>query len=499
MRISFLAVLAAGLLCGHMALAADFRVGLQEDPDVLDPHRARTLVGRMVFTSLCDKLVDVTDKLEIVPQLARSWTWSEDNRVLTFKLRDDVRFHDGTLFDAAAVKANLDRAMTLPDSLRKSEIASVERVEVVDPTTVSVVLKQPDATLLAQLTDRAGMMLSPATLKGEDVGRKPVCAGPYKFVERVQNDRIVLEKFADYRDAKDYHFDRIIFLPIADSTVRLANLQAGDLDLLERLNPSDAEAVKADRNLTFLALPGLGYQGITINVGAGSQSNQPLGKDKRVRQAFQAAVGREVINDVVGHGLFDPAQQPFPKASPYMDAGFPVTVRDVAKAKALLAAAGQPEVSFELSYGNTTTTASIAEMIQAMAGEAGFKISLRPMEFAAMLAEMQKGNFQVSLNGWSGRIDPDGNIHPFVSCKGAQNDSKYCNPDVDALLNQARQTPDVATRKALYNKAQGLLQDELPIVYTYYQPLVYAVAKRVTGFQAYPDGMIRLRGVAFAK
>jgi peptide/nickel transport system substrate-binding protein len=116
-----------------------------------------------------------------------------------------------------------------------------------------------------------------------------------------------------------------------------------------------------------------------------------------------------------------------------------------------------------------------------------------------MLAEMQKGNIQVSLVGWSGRIDPDGNIHPFVTCKGAQNDSKYCNPEVDALLNQARQTPDIAARKALYNKAQGVLQDDLPIIYSYYQPLVYAVSKRVTGFKAYPDGMIRLRGVAFAK
>src|SRR4051812_37262985 len=130
MRKDRLAALAAGLLASQMALAADFRIGVQEDPDVLDPHRARTTVGRMVFTSLCDKLVDVTDKLEIAPQLASAWSWSADNKTLTFRLRDDVVFHDGTKFDAPAVKANLDRAMTLADSMRKGELGSVESVEV---------------------------------------------------------------------------------------------------------------------------------------------------------------------------------------------------------------------------------------------------------------------------------------------------------------------------------------------------------------------------------
>jgi peptide/nickel transport system substrate-binding protein len=119
MRSGLLAILAVGILTSQVTLAADFRIGVQEDADVLDPHRARTTVGRMVFTSLCDKLVDVTDKLEIAPQLASSWSWSPDNKTLTFKLRTDVQFHDGTKFDAAAVKANLDRALTLPDSQRK--------------------------------------------------------------------------------------------------------------------------------------------------------------------------------------------------------------------------------------------------------------------------------------------------------------------------------------------------------------------------------------------
>ncbi|MCJ9711083.1 ABC transporter substrate-binding protein, partial [Bordetella hinzii] len=198
------------------AVAQDLRIGLQEDPDVLDPHRARTYVGRIVFTSLCDKLVDLDAKLQFVPQLATSWSWSEDNKALTFKLRDDAYFHDGSKFDAAAAKANLERAMTLQDSMRKGELASVETIEAPDAQTLVLHLKRPDATLVAQLSDRAGMMLSPKSFEGDPaaVGRKPICSGPYKFVERVQNDRIVLEKFDKYYDAKSYAFARLVFLPI---------------------------------------------------------------------------------------------------------------------------------------------------------------------------------------------------------------------------------------------------------------------------------------------
>lgn len=177
------------LLAGGSALAeTTLRIGIQDDPDVLDPHRSRTYSGRLVYTALCDKLVDVSPQLELVPQLATAWQWSDDNRSLTLQLRQGVTFHDGEAFDAAAVKFNLDRARSLPDSLRKSELASVDTVEVVDPQTVRIRLKQPDATLLAQLSDRAGMMLAPKASTG-DVGSKPVCSGPYRFVQRVQQDR----------------------------------------------------------------------------------------------------------------------------------------------------------------------------------------------------------------------------------------------------------------------------------------------------------------------
>ncbi|ARP94367.1 ABC transporter substrate-binding protein [Bordetella genomosp. 13] len=496
------AILGAVLLAGACgaAVAQELRIGLQEDVDVLDPHRARTYVSRLVFTSLCDKLIDLDAKLQFVPQLARSWSWSEDNKVLTFKLRDGVVFHDGAKFDAAAAKANLDRALTLQDSMRKSELASVEKVDAPDASTLVLTLKAPDATLLANLSDRAGMMLSPATFADQgSVARTPVCSGPYKFVQRVQNDRIVLEKFDQYYDAKDFHFSRLVYLPVPDTTVRLSNLRAGGLQLIERLNPSDVAQVKGDASLKLESVDGLGFQEIIFNIGNGPRAENSPFKDARVRKAFELSIDRNAINEVIGGGLFTPASQPFPPASPYHSDKFPVPARDVARAKALLKEAGVTTVKGELAYGNNTTTAAIAEMVQAMASEAGIQLNLRPTDYAALLSGNLQGNFEASIRGWSGRVDPDGNVHQFLSSKGSQNDGRYSNPEVDRLLNEARRVPDQAKRKALYDQAETILQQDKPNFYVYYQPWPFAMTKNLVGFKPYADGMIRLRGVTLVK
>ncbi|MDR6871517.1 peptide/nickel transport system substrate-binding protein [Bosea sp. BE125] len=488
---------------GLLALAAlpvaaqapsTLRVGLQEDPDMLDPHKARTFVGRIVFKGLCDKLLDITPELKLVPRLATEWSFSADGLTLTMKLRTDAKFHDGDVFNAEAAKANLERARTLPDSLRKSELASVDSIETPDASTIVMKLKRPDATLLAQLTDRAGMMLAPKSLSG-DVAAKPVCSGPYKFVERVQNDRIVLEKFKEHWEAANYHFDRIIYRSIPDTTVRLANLRAGELDILERLAPTDVKSAQADKTLKVASTANLGYQGITINTGNGEAANQPMGKDKRVRQALSLSIDRKVLSQVVFEGLYEPMVQPFNPGNPYVSAEFPVPARDVAKAKALLKEAGLSKVSVELFVTNNPVDAQLGQVVQAMAQEAGIDVQIRSTEFASQLRDQQQGKFQMSRIGWSGRIDPDGNIHQFVTTKGNQNDGKYSNAEVDRLLDEARTVYDVAERKKRYDAAQTILEDELPIIYLYNQTVFFAMRSNLQGFVINPDGMIRLSGL----
>jgi len=493
--------LAFGLAAGA-AGAQDLRIGLQDDADILDPDQSRTFVGRIVYASMCDKLVDITPDLEIIPQLATGWEWSDDGLTLTMTLREGVVFHDGTPFNAEAVAANIDRSQNLPESRRKSELASITGTEVIDEYTIAMTLGAPDATLLAQLADRSGMMMSPtATAEmGTDFGLTPVCSGPFQFVERIQQDRIVLEAFPDYWNADAINFDSVTFLPIPDTTVRLANLRAGDLDMLERLAATDVASVMGDDDLAMEQAVSLGYQGITINVANGAGADNPLGQDARIRQALSLSIDRNVINQVVFEGAFAPGNQPFPPTSPWYNDAYPVPERDVAAAQALLAEAGYADgIDITIQVANNPVQLQLMQVVQAMASEAGINIEIEAKEFATLLADQSAGEFMGSQIGWSGRVDPDGNIHQFMTTGGGINDSGYSNPEVDRLLNEARTSTDMAVRQASYNAARDILNEDLPIIYLYHVTWIWALDDAIEGFVPYPDGMIRLEGVTMSE
>jgi peptide/nickel transport system substrate-binding protein len=497
-RTAIAALMAAG---ASAASAADLRIGLQDDADILDPDQARTFVGRIVFNALCDKLVDIDPDLTIVPMLAESWSWSDDGTVLTMQIREGATFHDGSPVDAEAVVYNLTRSTTLPESRRKSELASMEKAEATGPQKVTITLRGPDATFMAQLTDRAGMIIAPAAAeaKGLDFGLEPVCSGPFRFVERVQQDRIVLEKFADYWNADAIDVERVTFLPIPDSTVRFANLRAGDLDMLERLAATDLAAARAASDIEVATAVSLGYQGITINVNNGARSETPLGKDARVRKALSLSIDREALNQVVFEGAFAAGNQPVPPTSPWYDDRFPVPARDVAAARALLDEAGVDRISFEMQVANNPVQLQVVQVIQAMAAEAGFDIEIVAKEFATMLSDQSAGDYDTTQVGWSGRTDPDGNIHTFQTCGGGINESKFCDPEVDRLLNEARAGATFEARKAAYDAARAILVEQNPIIYLYHPTWIWALNEKIEGFVPYPDGMIRLAGVSVAE
>src|SRR5215469_16137162 len=279
------------------------RIGLREDPDLLDPTLGSSYVGRVVFAGMCDRLFDINSKLEIVPQLATGYEFRDPTH-LTIHLRPGVTFQDGEKLDADAVKFKLLRDLTAKGSLRKGDVASIQSIDVVDPLTVTLNLKVPDATLLAQLTDRAGIMLSPKAVReaGDAFGLHPVCAGPFSFVERVPQDRMVLRRFDGYWNTGAVHFERVIYLPIPNSAVRLANLQAGSLDIIEYVVPTDAPAIQKDPRLQLVVGDSLAYMGITINVAHGSAANTLLGQHAEVRQALDIAIDRKALIDVVYNG-----------------------------------------------------------------------------------------------------------------------------------------------------------------------------------------------------
>jgi len=484
-----------------LAAQTNLRVGLAEDPDNLDPTTAGSYVGRIVLAALCDKLFDIDDKLNVVPQLALSHTTSEDGKAVTIKLRPGVKFHDGEPFDAEAARFTLDRHMTMAGSFRKAELAQVDKVEVVDPLTIRLALKAPFSPLIAQLTDRAGMMVSPKAVKasGDKFAARPICAGPYKFTERVAQDRIVVDRFADYWDKDRIHIERVTYRPIPDSTVRLANLRSGQLDLIERLLATDIQTVRGDAKLKLVTSPSLAYTGLTINLGNSDAAKNPLGEHAKVRQALELSIDRNAINRVVFNGEFTPGNQWSSPKSPYYIDTDPIAPRNIDKAKALIKEAGvATPIVVDMMVPNQPDSRQVAEVLQSMAAEAGFDLKIRLTEFATSLAEGQKGNFQLYLIGWSGRTDPDQNVINHLGCNTPFNWGKYCNDKTQAALTAARTVTDTAKRKAAYAVALAQIEADKPLIYLYHSTLLFAHTAKLDGYKQPSDGIIRLQDIRIA-
>ncbi len=485
-------------LASFTAGAQTLRIGLAEDPDALDPTTARTFVGRLVFSALCDKLLDIDEKLNIVPQLATSWEWSADSKQLTMKLRQGVTFHDGEKFDAAAVKFNIERHKTLPGSNRRGELAPVTSVDVVDPQTVRLNLSAPFSPLLAQLTDRAGMMVSPkaAQAAGDKFAANPVCSGPFKFVERVAQSRISFERYANYWDKSKINFDKVTFTPIPDATVRLANLRSGQLDFIERVAPSDMEKIRADKKLKSSKIVEIGYQGITINIAKSDRAKQnPLGRDARVREAFELSIDRQGLAQVVMDNEATPGNQWVAPTNQYYAKNMPVPKRDVAKARQLLKDAGVTNPSFTLMTPTTSDAQRLALVIQAMSRDAGFDVKIQSTEFATSLNLADKGDFDAYILAWSGRPDPDGNLYSFHGCKQPLNYSGYCSAETDAQLAQSRALRDPAARKKVFEQIAATVIKERPVIYVYHRNWLWAYNPKLTGVREIPDGLLRLSGL----
>jgi peptide/nickel transport system substrate-binding protein len=406
------------------------------------------------------------------------------------------------------VKFSLDRHREMKGSNRRSELASVASIEVLDPVTVQLRLKAPFAPLAAQLADRAGMPVSPAAAQklGEKFGTAPVCVGPWQFVERVPQDRIVVEKSPHYFDQSTVKFDRIVFRIIPDDNVRLANLRSGDIDFMHLVSPTHAASLKKEAKFEVSSVTGIGYTGITINLRnkdgkppkPAGDLGTPLANDPRVREALELAIDRDALNQVVWEGQYTPGCTPISPVSPFHDKGRKCPARDVARAKRLLADAGLGQgYGFELTVSNQPPERRTGEVIQGMAKEAGFNITIRPSEFASALNDDDAGKLQAFLVGWSGRVDPDANIHQFHTCQGSLNTTHACDETIDSLLNKAREVSDLGQRTQLYREAGEKFGARRNIIYLFHANYITAFPKNLKGYKAVPDGLIRVKGASW--
>jgi peptide/nickel transport system substrate-binding protein len=477
-------------------------IALDQEPDKLDPSLGTTLAGRQVFGSMCEKLYDVDAGTKIVPQLATELPQSSpDGRELTIPLRHDVRFNDGTPFDAPAVKQSLDRHRELDGSARKTELSALDSVEVVDPFTVRLRLSEPSTPLPSLLADRAGMIMSSARLgqRGANFSDAPSCVGPFDFVERVAQDRIVLRRSDFYYDRDKVSLDRLVYKAVPDDNIRVANVRSGEFDVMWEVGPPDVPIVSREKGLVLLNQPTMQYMGITVNIqnvgGKVGEVPGPLADDSRVREALSLSIDRRTLNKIAFNGLYQPACGPIPPISEFAT---PRTQdcppHDVERARRLLAEAGvSAPLRMELTVQNDTAGIRTGQVIQAMAAQAGFDVTLRPTESTSAISAARKGNFQTFLIGWSGRPDPDGNIAVMHTKGSSQNYSGYFTPETDALIGQAAAEGNPERRRELYERVVEQLQQRNNVIYLYRQQYYAAHSPELAGVTLYPDGILRMK------
>ena len=496
---------------GQVKQGGSLVMALSAEPDKLDPALSRSLYSRYVFSAMCEKLYDVDQSAKIVPQLATALpTVSGDGKTVTIPVKTGVKFADGTPFDAEAVKASLERELTLKGSARKSELGPVASVTAKDPKTVVITLDKPFAPLTAALTDRAGMIVSPTAAKalGTNFASAPVCVGPFKFSKRVPQNSIDLVKDPNYYAADKVHLDKISYRIITDASIRAANLRSGDVLVADSLSAQDVPALKQEKSLQVLQSQSLGYQGVTFNIGNTNgvdappkMRDTPEAKDPRVRQAFEYAIDRAGLVKVIFNDLNTVACSPISPASEFSsDAAQKCTTHDPEKSKALLKEAGvQTPFPIEMITSNNPDSLRLAQALQSMVKEGGFDLKIKPVEYASLLDQQDQGQFSLLQLGWSGRIDPDANITNFVGTGGSQNVAGFSDKQVDDLLAKARESQDVAQRRDLYAQVIDRLHQTDPLIYLYRQRNLTGVSNSLKGVQVFPDGVVRVAFAGMAK
>ncbi len=463
-------------------------IALENELRTLDPLDSSLLIEREVFYNIYDSLFTIDPSLKISAGLVKTWDAS-DPLNYKFTLQSGVKYQDGTAFNAQSVKDNIQRYKTASNSRRKSDLKSVTSVEVVDDTHVNFHLSTADATLLATLVDRAGMMLSMAAVQkgGQDFSLAPTGAGsgPFQFVEWKRNDHLTLKKNATYWKAGLPYLDGLTYKAISDVNAIVSALRTGDIDIARVIAAKDVAGIKADSGFIYKDTPALGFSGFELNTSA------PPFNDPAKRKAVALAIDRYAILKsinfnigVVGYGPIPPSSWAFDPNEKIYD-----------KANPTAAKAAATGFSFTFKTTSDPVQQQFGALLQSQLAAAGITMQIQTEEFAIYQQECQQHKFQACGVGWSGRIDPDGNMYAWWHTGGDFNDSAYSNSQVDGWLDDARVNTDQSKRKTDYDNAQKQIVADAPYVFTTFGVSAQISNTKIHKFTLYPDLMIRMAEV----
>jgi len=475
------------------------RIGIDVDAGTLDPRLANDTTARRVIEQVYDGLIELDPQLRPQPALAESWTQTSPT-VWVFKLRKNVRFHDGTPLTAADVVFTyttiLDPALRAP---LRGLYTPISRVEATDDETVRFTLTAPYAPLL-KYADIGIVSKAAVERLGADYATHPLGTGPYKFVSWQRNSRIVLEANTEYWKGSP-RLTQVIFNIIPDNTTRAAALESGDVDLIHSpLSPQDVARLRSAPRVAVTEMTGLGITYLNMNMA------DPVVRDVRIRRALASLIPQQTIVRQIYREMDRPATSVLlPAWAGVFTNEIVQPGHDITRAKALLAEAGWTDTNHDgvldkdgqplslviRTHSEDPNRVQVVELLVSILRSSGIDARAEITEFPALVQALLSGNYQVALLGWLGLVDPDRGMYNQFHSKGSQNWEKYNNPRVDALLDAGRRTSDPTDRTRTYRDVARIIASDLPYYVLTYQGYIVALNRRVQGFVPIPNGSFR--------
>jgi peptide/nickel transport system substrate-binding protein len=477
------------------SLGGKLRVGIAREFSTMDPAMSTSLIDEELYNNIYDPMVKLTPEGKFIPGLSTKWTISENGKTYTFELRKGVKFHDGTDFNAEAVMYNWnwirDKTNASP---RYSDLILVEDISAPDPFTVVVKLKTPFSPFIGTITGRTGMISSPAAKKkfGDQYQMNPVGTGPFQFVVWNRDDHLTIRKNPNYWEQGQPKLDEVEFKPIVNQSQKLNALISGQLDLVDSIPFQEISKVEKTKGLKLGIMTSYGNHGIRLNLAKGPLSNM------NNRRAINFAMNRDEINQVIYFSKFVPGYTFFPPTNFAHDPSLK-TPFSLELVKEELKKAGNPN-GFTFTYlsANDPQSLQTAQLYQSQLAKAGITMKIESLDSSAVNKRRDSGDWEASFGSLSGTIDPD-NIYYFMATSGSLNYGKYSNPQVDKLLQSAREVQSNDERKKLYSQVSTILLEEVPQVFTGYQPVVNVWTDKVQGYDVYPDQLLRLYKTTISK
>jgi peptide/nickel transport system substrate-binding protein len=449
------------------------------DPDQLDPHTTSSSFAFTVLENVYDTLVQPGDDLTMEPALAEDWTTSDDLLTWTFTLREGVTFHDGSELTADDVVASFERIAE--EGANAFRLDAVESFEATDDLTVTLRLGRPAPNLLEQIGPFKGMAIAPAAaIEAGTLGDEPVGTGPFRFVSFSPGDSVVVEAFEDYWGEGPY-LDGVEFRVIPDESVKITNLETGEVDWIDSVPPQQLDQLEGSDDLVLGRVAGNDYWYLALN-----NEREPF-DDPEVRRAIAFALDPATIAEAAKFDAATPNETAIPETS-FWHLDHAPFGHDPEQAQQLLDEAGVSGLTIDLMVTNEfPETVTAAQVISSQLEEVGITVDIRTEDFSTWLAEQGDGNFDAFMLGWLGNIDPDDFYYAQHHSTGGFNFHGFEDAEVDQLLDDARVEVDQDARKELYDQAATRIVDLASYIYFYNPDVVEAWSPEVSGYETRPD------------